>query len=65
MRVERTSRTGMELPDESGEELKDGYGDMDGGRDLGEVEKDLGQQLVHAVRHLQDTGRQRHNAHLR
>jgi hypothetical protein len=34
------------------------------GGDLGEVEQHLGEQLVHAVRHLQDARRQRHDAHL-
>jgi len=51
-------------PDESREELQDGYGDVNGGGDLGEVEQDLGEQLVHAVRHLQDARRQRHDTHL-
>jgi len=48
----------------SGEELENRDGDVDCRRDFGQVEEDLGQQSVHCPRHLQDTRRQSHDAHL-
>ena len=46
-------------PDEGGEELEHGASDHLGGGDLGEVEEDLGDHVVHAPLHLQGAGGER------
>ena len=51
-------------PDQGGEELEHGAGDHLGGGDLGEVEEDLRDDVVHAALHLEGAGGERADADL-